>query len=145
MGAPVSREAGITVGGVRELRKALKEAEGDLSDLKELNAQVARIVALDAKGRAPVGDKGWLKKSVRYRGTPARALVLMGSKRVPYANPIHWGRVFWPNKDHVRAVRAPIKSRPFLSEAAQATEPKWTRLYFEGVEKLIEKIGESKS
>ena len=121
--------AAVTVTGARELRKSMKKAELSLKDMTAIHKHIATVVATEAKRRAPVRT-GALRKSVRPAATQTAAIVRVGSnKRVPYAMPIHWG---WPSRN--------VKKNPFVSHAAQATEPIWTKYYLQEVDKILSKI-----
>lgn len=124
MGAP----ARVQVDGVKRLRRDLKKLGDNLDDLKDVNAQVAQIVATRAEARAPKRS-GRLAASVRGNRAVGRATVLAGKSAVPYAGPIHWG---WP-KHHIEA-------QPFVSEAAEETEAEWLDLYSTGIDKAVEKL-----
>mgnify|MGYP000146552482 CR=1 FL=1 len=82
---------------------------------------------------------GALRASIRAAGTKTAAIVRMGSKRVPYANAVHWGRVWWPNKPQKHHV-AVIDENPFVSKAAQQTESTWVPLYERALNDIIERI-----
>lgn len=130
----------VQVAGARQLRRALKQAGDDFQDLKDLNRKAAEVVAARARALAPVGPTGRLRDSVRAAGTKTAAIVRMGKKSVPYANAVHWGRSWWPNKHHPRAAISKIEGNPFVSLAAQATEAQWVGLYEDGINKIIDRI-----
>ncbi len=124
---------GVKIEGARQLRRTLKDAGDDLNDLKEVNRAAAEIAANRAKTWAP-RKSGRLAGTVRSSGTKTAGIVRAGNNRktasgVPYANPIHWG---WPSRN--------IKANPFLSYSAQATEPRWLKLYENYIEKTLSKI-----
>lgn len=124
---------GLKIEGARQLRRTLREAGSDLTDLKAANAQAASIVSSRAKSWAPTRT-GRLQSSVRSSGTKTAGIVRAGNNRksksgVPYAAPIHWG---WKARN--------IKANPFLSYSAQATESTWIRLYEQLVNKALSKI-----
>lgn len=123
--------AGLRIEGGRNLRRTLRQAGSDLSDLKAANAAAAGIVANRAKSWAPVRT-GRLAATVRSSGTKTAGITRAGNNRksgVPYAAPIHWG---WPSRG--------IKANPFLSYSAQATEATWIRLYEGLVNKALNQI-----
>ena len=121
--------AAVTVVGARELRKSMKKAELSLKDMTAIHKHIATIVAEEAKKRAPVRT-GALRKTVRPAATQSAAIVRVGNnKRVPYAMPIHWG---WPSRN--------VKKNPFVSHAAQATEPRWTAYYLKQVDEILSRI-----
>lgn len=139
MGTPDYSAGTIKLEGARELRRTLRQAGDDLSDLKDLNKRTATTVARAADGRVPTLT-GRLAASVRGAGTKTAAIVRAGKKSVPYAHAIHWGRHFWPYRDSPRAVPSPITARPFLSEAAQATETTWVAYYEDELDKIISRV-----
>lgn len=133
------RNAGtVHVQGVRELRKALRQAGDDMQDLKDANRQAAQIVVARARSLAP-SRTGALRASIRAAGTKTAAIVRMGSKRIPYANAVHWGRVWWPNKPQKHHV-AVIDENPFVSKAAQQTESTWVPLYETAIDQILDRI-----
>lgn len=125
--------SGVQIEGMRNLRSTLRAAGDDLSELKAVNASAASIASARAQQWAP-RSSGALAGSVRSSGTKTAGIVRAGNNRrsasgVPYAHPIHWG---WPRRN--------ITANPFLSYAAQATEPTWIRLYTDYLDKTIGKI-----
>lgn len=122
-GAPI-----LEVRGARRLRRDLKRAGDDLEELKATHARVAAIVAATATSTAP-RRSGRLAATVRPAGTKTQAVIRAGYARVPYANPIHWG---WPRRG--------IRANPWLSEAAQTTEPAWYRAYALHVDQLLNRV-----
>lgn len=120
--------AGVRVEGGRELRRDLKRAAGDLNDLKDAHREVAGIVARTAGPEAPVSS-GALAASVRPGATARAAIIRAGGASLPYAGPIHFG---WPARN--------IEPDPFITEQAEATEPTWTDLYGDAVQRILDRI-----
>lgn len=114
--------------GAAQLRRTLKEAGEDLSDLKESNRKAAAIVEEGTVGLVPV-DSGQLASTIRSTGTVSAGVVRVGNASVPYAGPIHWG---WPKRN--------IKANTFAADAATLTRPKWEAIYVDAVEKAIARI-----
>lgn len=128
MGTP-SRSAGtIRVEGADQLRRTLKKAGDDLGDLKEGHREAAGIAGRRAQADAP-RVTGRLARSTRWGASNRAAIVRAGGARVPYANPIHWG---WPRRN--------IKPQPWVSEAAEATEPEWSAAYAQAVDRILSRI-----
>ena len=115
----------VEVEGARELRRTLKAAGDDLSDLTKVNATISRYVAMRAAAMSP-RKSGRLAGSLRGSQAKASATVRAGGARIPYAGVIHYG---WPGH-HIRA-------QPFLVDAAHQTEPTWTKYYLAEVERII--------
>lgn len=118
----------VEVRGVKELRKTMKQAGEDLSDLKDVNQAVGNLVVGIAQGMAP-SVSGALAGSIRASRAAGGVSVKAGSAGIPYAGPIHWG---WPRRN--------IKESLFLTNAAAQTEEQWVALYWEGVDKIIDRV-----
>lgn len=116
----------VEIDGLRELRRALRRAGNDLEDLKAANAEAAGHVASSTN---PPRVTGALAGSVRSSGTKTAGIVRAGRAAIPYAGPIHYG---WPARG--------IPENPFLTHAAQATEPEWIDIYYQHLDKLLEQI-----
>lgn len=117
-----------TVVGLRELVKTLKQAGDDLADLKDANAATATLIANAAAATAP-RRTGKLAGTGRGNRAAGKAVIQFGRATVPYANVIHWG---W--------LRRHIKPHPFASDAAQRTESQWVPIYFEAVQRIVDKV-----
>lgn len=114
----------VMVGGKR-LRKELKAGGIDLKDMRDIHMQAARVVSQSAKPATPKVT-GALAASVRPGATRTASVIRAGKGTVPYANPIHWG---W--------FRRGIQPQPWLSKAAQRTEPTWLPLFMEELDRII--------
>lgn len=111
--------------GGRELRRGLKAAGFDLKELKAVHKDVSQFVSKQAYDRAPVRS-GKLARNIRAGATQKAAIVRAGGKRVPYANPIHWG---W-FKRH-------IKPNMFVQRAGVENEARWKRIYEQQLDKAF--------
>jgi hypothetical protein len=118
----------VTVDGARRLVRTLREFGEGLDDLKDANAAVSALVAKAASDRAP-RRSGALAASVRGSRQAAKAVVRVGSAKVPYAGPIHWG---WPKRG--------IPRRPFVLDAAAATQAEWLGEYTDNIQRLADKV-----
>lgn len=121
----------LQVDGLRALTKALKAAGEDVTELKALNGKAAALVADAAAPRTP-RRSGRLAASVRTGATQRGGRVMAGKASVPYAGVIHWG---WPKRG--------IKAQPWIADTAVATEDRWTDVYLEGAEELLERVQKS--
>lgn len=121
-------KAGIQVEGAAQLRRTLKAAGDDLTDLKATHAKVGTFVTQAAKPAAP-RRSGALAASGRPGATQTSALIRYGGGRVRYARPIHWG---WPRRN--------IAANPWAFETAIKTRPAWLQLYQAGVNKVLSRI-----
>ncbi|MDP8930459.1 MAG: HK97 gp10 family phage protein [Actinomycetota bacterium] len=114
----------IRVEGLRELRRAFKEA-GDkesLAALKRAHKEAAEAVVKRALPNVPVLT-GRLQTSVRALGAPSGGRAKAGGARVPYGPPIHWG---WPARN--------IERRPFLWNALQELRGETGDMFLEALE-----------
>jgi hypothetical protein len=116
------------VEGLNRLVRTLSRAGEDLSELKAANAKAGEIVAGDAGSRVP-RRSGRLAGTIRAARQTRRARVTVGRASVPYAGPIHWG---WQARH--------IAPNPFVSWAAQATEPQWTEAYRRDVQAALDHV-----
>lgn len=124
----MARPPGVALVGADRMRKTLKAAGRDLADLREPYLNASRKVAAAAGPRTP-RRTGRLAASIRPGASRAGGVVRAGGAKVPYANPIHWG---WPKRG--------IKAQPWLSQAAQATEPDWIKDFMEELDQAVEQI-----
>lgn len=118
----------VKVEGARELRRTLKQAGDDLSDLKSAHMDVASIVVPAAQGRAP-HRSGALAGTIRPGATKTAAIVRAGSRRVPYAGVQEWG---WGRRN--------ISAQPYLGPAARATEVVWVAVYESRIDRILSKV-----
>jgi hypothetical protein len=117
---------------MREFRRTIKRAGGDMQDFTNLNRDVGSIVAHRAQPSTPVGPgiRGHISRTVRSSGTRTAAIVRAGNNTsFRYANPIHWG---WHRRN--------IRPNPWISRAAQATEPQWRSVILTGIDRILHKI-----
>ena len=131
----------VQIRGAKQLRRTLKKAGVDVKQLKSINREAAQIATTAAVASAPIGGPykkagrgrprqgGRLKASGRAFATQRAGVIRFGSAGVPYAGPIHWG---WPAKN--------IRAQPFAAEAAQRTEPVWTKAYERKMHEVINSV-----
>ncbi|HAT1503351.1 HK97 gp10 family phage protein [Corynebacterium striatum] len=120
--------ATVKVEGLKELRRTLKQAGGDLNDLKLANRHAAESIEPIAAGLAPKVT-GRLVGTLRVGATQKAGLLRSGRKLVPYAGPIHWG---WPARG--------IRPHPYMTEAATNNEHIWMQVYINEVDRAIKKV-----
>lgn len=142
-GAPIQ---GIQVEGARELRRQLKAAGDDLTEMKAIHHKVGLLVAKTSKILAPRStDSTHIAETTRASQTKTAAVVKVGNNRkkgnasFPYANPIHWGWFTRPNPSKLWRGGA-IKPRFWVSRAAAQTEPEWFRIYEDYVNKTLDQV-----
>lgn len=121
----------LRIDGGARLRRTLKSAGVDLADLRDLNRQVGNVIRPTATSNAPVGPDagGHISSTIRVTATNRTAFIRVGNKRFPYAGPLHWG---WFKRG--------IKPNPWLSQAAQSTEPRWQEIYWRGLNSILDNI-----
>lgn len=113
------------VDGVPKLTRTLKKAGEDITELVEAHARAAAIVEAAARATAP-RRSGKLASSIRATRSKLKAEIQV---RSIYAMPIHWG---WPSRN--------IDPQPWVSQAAQATEPEWLPIYEDAVQKALDQV-----
>jgi hypothetical protein len=118
----------IRLDGGRELRAGLANVEGGLADLKAAHLEAAQIAAKASAALAP-SVSGQLRRTIRAAGTNRAGIIRAGTKRVPYAAPIHWG---WKRRN--------IAGAFYLSDGAQNSEGRWIRVYQDHLEQLVNKL-----
>lgn len=117
------------VEGGRQLRKSLRDAGDNLTDLKIVHGQAAAVAARRVEARAP-RRSGRLAATIRGAGTKTAGIVRAGNNsKVPYAPVIQWG---WGRRH--------IKANPFATLGAQESESTWLPLYERYVETTINTI-----
>lgn len=127
-------DAAIQIEGGAKLRRAFRDAEEGISDLKELHRGLADDVAGTAKTLVPVRS-GRLQRSIRGSGTQTAARVKAGNNRksgataVPYGPPIHFG---WSARG--------IKRQMFLYEALDDRRQEVIDAYNAEVRRLIRRV-----
>lgn len=83
----------IKIEGLMELQAHLKAAQdGSQKDLRLLLNEVAEVVAVEARTKAPVRT-GRLRQSIRALSQQRYAIVAGGSAKVPYFGFIDYGNV----------------------------------------------------
>lgn len=118
------------VQGGRQLRKSLRAAGEDLTDLRDAHKEAASIAAAAAADRAPIGPTGRLSKSIRGAGTKSAGIIRAGNNTtVPYGPPIHWG---WYARH--------ITPQPFLTEGARASEPRWVPVFERVLDSALDRV-----
>lgn len=124
----MANETGVRIEGLDELARSMRKAGVDIDELKDAHWRAASIVAARAAQIAPQRT-GKLAGSIRAARQVKRARVMAGRTSVPYAAPIHWG---WPAHN--------ISANPYMSNAAQQTEPEWTAAYLADVQAALDKV-----
>ena len=148
MGTGRGKSPLVEVTNAREYRRRMKAAGDSLDDLKQLHKDIATLVVAEAQHLVPrKGQK--LAGTIRAAGSKTAATVKAGSKRIPYAGMIQWGRKIWPSTRSSKPASG-RKKHPsvylpslFLTEAASETEPDWVGFYITALENaLAEATGE---
>lgn len=123
----------VEVTGAKELRRAIRRAEDDLSKsaLKQAHRDAAEVVATEARYTVPVRS-GTLAASIRAAGTQTKGVVRAGFAKVPHAGVIHFG---WPGHN--------ISPQPFLYEAADARVDDVLDVYNARIEEIARRIEQS--
>ena len=129
-----SNEEAILVEGLADLQIAFKAIGVPVDAIKAANRESGKAVMLEAKRQAP--DKtGALKRTIRIANVTTHVKIRAGLKRVPYANPIHWGWFY----DRENFIYKNIKPNPFMARALGYTRDEIIKTYTEQMAKLIAK------
>lgn len=125
-----------------DLRKALDKAEQDVkANLAAANRAAAEVVVARALPRVPVRS-GRLRASVKALGSQSRGEAKAGGRKVPYAATVHFGRkrgnVGRPPGNHKGNNR--VKGRPFLTDAAVASQDDVRRVYERMIDDIVKDI-----
>jgi len=139
-------ETGIDPGDLRLAQKAMRELGADTSVIKDAGYQAGLILVARALPLVPV-KTGRLKANV----VPLRLVFGGGAevagRRVPYANPIHWGWavVSYKHKGTLKpGTYRGIKPQPFFSEALGYTKDEIFKTYDRLMQEYIDKLPGSK-
>ena len=117
-------------GGVR-LRRTLRKAGADMKDLTRLHRRVGEIILPRAVATAPIGPPagGHIKNNIRVTASQRHSVIKAGGKTKPYGPPVHWG---WYTRG--------IKPQPWIAQAAQDTEPRWSTEFMDGVIQILDQV-----
>lgn len=118
----------LYVVGQRRFVQTMRKAGADMDELKEVNAQAARV-ALPAVQSLVPRKSGKLAGSIRAGATKRAGVVRAGRKSVPYAGVINYG---WPAHH--------IYPRLFANNGVARTEPTWAKLYEQFVKKTMSQV-----
>lgn len=124
----------IKADGARELRRKLRQAGEDVTQLKDLHQRLADDVAGTAKTKVPVRT-GRLRDSIKGKAYTSKARVEAGNNRksgrtaVQYSGPIHFG---WSSRN--------IKPQPFLYEALDVRRQEVIEAYNAQIKQLVNRI-----
>ncbi|THG24934.1 HK97 gp10 family phage protein [Bifidobacterium pseudolongum] len=118
----------LYVVGQRRFVATMRKAGADMDELKDVNAQAARV-ALPAVQSLVPHRTGTLAGSIRAGATKRAGVVRAGRKSVPYAGVINYG---WPARH--------ITGRLFANNGVARTEPTWAKLYEQFVKKTMSQV-----
>ncbi|MCH4856219.1 HK97 gp10 family phage protein [Bifidobacterium pseudolongum] len=118
----------LYVVGQRRFVATMRKAGADMDELKDVNAQAARV-ALPAVQSLVPRRTGTLAGSIRAGATKRAGVVRAGRKSVPYAGVINYG---WPARH--------ITGRLFANNGVARTEPTWAKLYEQFVKKTMSQV-----
>jgi len=119
--------AAIEVKGIKELNRTLLDLGSDLSDLKDANEALSKIVANRAAALVPV-RKGTLKGTIKSVRSPKKVQIAAGSSSVPYAPIIEFG---WAKRN--------IRPQSYLYRAANELRDEIKTRFANNISDLIKK------
>lgn len=129
-----ANETAITIDGLAGVYRALSKLGAPVEEIRSANQEAGLVVMRTAKNISPVRS-GKLRNSIRINKATTNVKILAGYKRVPYANPIHWGWFM----DKRTGVKRNIKPNPFLARALGYNREQILKDYVKNLEKLINK------
>lgn len=119
----------VQVVGLGNVIRQIKRIEPDLvQELKAANREIAEDVASTGRTLVP-RLRGTLGGSIRPGANQRTGLVRAGSKRVPWAGPIHFG---WRARN--------ISPDPFLYDALDERRDEVEARYLDAIEKVCRSI-----
>ena len=119
--------AAIEVKGLKELNRALLNVGDDLSDLKNANEALGKIVADRAAALVPVRT-GKLKKTIKAVRSDKKVRIAAGSASVRYAPIIEFG---WGKRN--------IRPQSYLYKAAGQLREEIKTKFEDNIKELIRK------
>lgn len=129
-----ANEQPLRIDGLAGLYKSLKAIGAPVEAIIEANEAAGLPVLRTAKNIAPV-KSGKLRSTIKMSKATTNVKIRAGMKRVPYANPIHWGWFY----DKNNFVTKNIKPNPFLSRALGYNRDEILMNYTKALKKLIDK------
>lgn len=117
------------VEGLNKTLTALQRLGVEAQDLKDAMSEIAAEGARLASGFAPQRS-GRLANTVRGNKAKAKAIVIAGRARVPYAGAINYG---WPKRG--------VKPALFMQKADAALAPRAVAMLESGLDRAIGKAG----
>lgn len=129
-----ANEQAIQVDGLADCFKALKALGTPVEAIIEANEAAGLPVLRTAKNIAPVRS-GALRSTIRLTKATTNVKIRAGMKRVPYANPIHWGWFY----DRQSFVYRNIRPNPFMARALGYNRDEILMNYTKAMKKLIDK------
>jgi hypothetical protein len=76
----------IVIHGIKEFRRDLKAAVGNIKDMRQVNLRVGNVIVGEARRRSTLGPstKGHIRDTIKPYATTRKAGVSYGSARNPY-------------------------------------------------------------
>jgi HK97 gp10 family phage protein len=120
---------GVSIEGLNKLLRALEQMDEQAkADFKAAGLKAAEPVIARARQEVPVRS-GALQGSIRSALTSRGVRIRAGSKKVPYANAIHFGQKRDRRDEAYRFRRVAIKPNPFMFRAVDATKDEVLAVY----------------
>ena len=144
----MANTTGVIVRGAPRLRRTLRAAGDDLSDLKAAHLGAATIAATAAQALAP-RKTGRTAATVRPGATKTAAIIRAGRSSMPWVGRVHYGdpgtgrsgvRAALTRVRHRLAGGGHIQPHTYLIDGAHNTEPQWTAVYNAAVDKALQQV-----
>ena len=131
---PKANETRIDIEGLNNLYRALEKIGAPVEAITEANQKAGLVVLRTSRNIAPVRT-GKLRNTLRVSKAKTHVTITAGLKKVPYANPIHWGWFY----DKNNFVTKNIRPNPFMSRALGYNRDEIYSNYVRSMKKLIDK------
>jgi HK97 gp10 family phage protein len=131
---PTEGQQAVVVKGIADLSRALIAIGAPVKAIQDANAAVGVDVVRTARNIAPVRS-GALRDTIKMGRATTNVKIRAGLKKVPYANPIHWGWFY----DRNNFITKNIKPNPFMARALEYNRDDILKKYAEEMAKLIAK------
>ncbi len=120
---------GVRIEGLSKLAKELESVGVNIDDLGQAFGQIAREAADEMRKHIP-RRSGNLANTIKPGRSKNRAVVSVGSKRVPYAAPINYG---WPKRN--------IAPAGFIEATDEAMRDRAVSTIEQAIKKLLAQKG----
>jgi hypothetical protein len=132
----------ITISGLREFRKSLKDMDPELAKrIRLVGNEAAKLIVADAQPKVPLGPgrKGHARYSIKVRSTQAAVRVSEGGNRYPYMPWLDFGGTI---RQLHRKIRRPFRYEGrFIWSSWDGKQDQVRQLLADGLAELAKDAG----